>query len=392
MPWGTVDVGEQRVRFVVRASQREESMQELCEEFAISRPTGYAWLRRYQASGIAGVVEKSRRPHRSPGRTAKEIEQRVMELRQQRPDWGARKLQVLLAGEGLTLPVITIHRILLRKGLVRPQDRHRHAVQRFERGAPNQLWQMDFKGPMGWLAPVGPLSILDDHSRYAITLQGTWSSKAEPVKERLEEAFQRCGVPEEMLMDHGTPWWNMKAARGWTWLTVWLMKQGIRMHFSGYRHPQTQGKVERFHGSMEAAMQRRGWPTEQKRQQWLDEFRYEYNHVRPHEALGMRTPAAVWSKSAREYQARPAAWEYERGAEVRKVTEQGRLPVAGRRWEISRALAGEWVLLVRMDQRILVYYCRSLVRELDLAHQRSTAVDRWWHPNPDCKGSPDSNV
>src|SRR4029077_18265133 len=84
--------------------------------------------------------------------------------------------------------------------------------------------------------------ILDDHSRYAITLQGTWSSKAEPVKEQLEEAFQRCGVPEAMLMDHGTPWWNMKAATGWTWLTVWLMKQGIRLHFSGYRHPQTQGK------------------------------------------------------------------------------------------------------------------------------------------------------
>jgi transposase InsO family protein len=70
------------------------------------------------------------------------------------------------------------------------------------------------------------------------------------VRERLEEAFQRCGVPEEMLMDHGTPWWNMNAATGWTWLTVWLMRQGIRLHFSGYRHPQTQGKVERFHRSM----------------------------------------------------------------------------------------------------------------------------------------------
>lgn len=119
---------------------------------------------------------------------------------------------------------------------------------------------MDFKGPVGWQAPVGPLSIVDDHSRYAITLYGTWSSRAEPVKERLEEAFERCGVPEAMLMDHGTPWWNMKAATGWTWLTVWIVKQGIRVHFSGYRHPQTQGKVERFHGSVEVATQRRGWP------------------------------------------------------------------------------------------------------------------------------------
>jgi transposase InsO family protein len=383
MAWGMVDVDEQRMRFVVRASRREKSMRELCAESEISRPTGYTWLRRYEAGGLAGVVQQSRRPHHSPGRTAADIEQRVVELRQKRPDWGARKLHWLLEKEGLALPVITIQRILLRNGLVRPQDRYRTALQRFSRSAPNQLWQMDFKGPVGWQAPLGPLSILDDHSRYAITLHGTWSSKAELVKERLEEAFQRCGVPQKMLMDHGTPWWNMKAATGWTWLTVWMMKQGLQLHFSGYRHPQTQGKVERFHGSLQAATQRRGWPWGEDRQRWLDEFRYEYNHVRPHEALGMKTPATVWNKSARKYQPPTPAWEYERGAEVRKLADQGQLHLSGRRWEISRALAGEWVQLVRLEGRILVYYCRSLVRELDLTHQRSTAVDRWWDINPD---------
>jgi transposase InsO family protein len=276
-------------------------MQQLCEEFEISRPTGYQWLRRYQGGGIAGVVEKSRRPHHSPEKTPVEIEQRVIELRQQRPDWGARKLQVVLRGEQIDLPVITVHRILLRRGLVRAQDQHPRAVGRFERGAANQLWQMDFKSPIGWEAPVGPLSVLDDHSRYAVTLQGTWSTQAEPVKQGLIEAFERCGVPEEMLMDHGTPWWNMRAVAGWTWLTVWLMKQGIRLHFSGYRHPQTQGKVERFHGALAAAAKRRGFPSRERRQAWLDEFRQEYNHVRPHEALEMRTPASVWSRSERPY-------------------------------------------------------------------------------------------
>jgi transposase InsO family protein len=386
MAWGMVDVDEQRIRFVVHASRREKSLQELCKEFKISRPTGYTWLRRFEAGGIAGVVEKSRRPHHTPTRTAREVEQRVRELRQQRPDWGARKLHALLQGEGWELPAITIHRILLRHNLVRLQDRHRAAVQRFSRGAPNQLWQMDFKGPVGWQAPVGPLSIVDDHSRYAITLHGTWSSKAAPVKERLEEAFERCGVPEEMLMDHGTPWWNMKSAMGWTWLTVWMMKQGIQLHFSGYRHPQTQGKVERFHGSLEAATQRRGWPWGEDRQRWLDEFRCEYNQVRPHEALGMKTPATVWTKSAREYQPQAPAWEYELGAEVHQLADQGQLQLSGRRWEISRALAGEWVKLVRLEGRILVYYCRNLVRELDLTHQRATAVARWWDTNPDQEG------
>src|SRR5580704_1455609 len=377
MAWGTVNVDDQRMRFVMWASRPGTTMREACEEFKISRPTGYQWLRRYKVGGIAGVAEKSRRPLHSPRQTAVEIEQRVVELRQQRPDWGARKLQVLLAREKIALPVVTVHRILLRRGLVRAQDRFHTAVQRFERGAANQLWQMDFKSPVGWDAPVGPLSVLDDHSRYAIALQGTWSTKAEPVKQRLIEAFQSCGVPEEMLIDHGTPWWNMKAVAGWTWLTVWIMRQGIQLHFSGYRHPQTQGKVERFHGALSAAMQRRGIPARAERQIWLDEFRYEYNHQRPHEALAMKTPATVWQKSERRYVAQPPAWEYEAGAEVYRVSTVGRLHLQGRAWEISRALAGEWVRIERLDGRVLVYYCRSLVRELDLVTQRSTAVDRW---------------
>jgi len=212
----------------------------------------------------------------------------VEQLRRERPDWGARKLAVLLRAEGIELPVVTVHRILLRRGLVRAEDRQRPAVERFERAVPNELWQMDFKSPTGWDQPVGPLSPLDDHSRYALDLYGTWTTRAGPVRERLEAAFQASGVPEGLLMDHGTPWWNPAGANGWTQLTVWLIKQGIRLHFSGYRHPQTQGKVERFHGTLERAMRNRGLPPPAERQGWLDEFRQEYNYLRPHEALGMR--------------------------------------------------------------------------------------------------------
>ena len=393
MAWGTVNVKEQRMRFVVLASQHHQSMTELCKEFEITRPTGYEWLRRYERSGIAGVVEKSRRPGHSPQRTEAGIERRVVEMRQRRPDWGAKKLQVLLQREGLTVPRITIHRILLRHQLVRREDRHRAAVQRFQRGTANELWQMDFKGSAGWNAATGPLSVLDDHSRYAITLAETGSTRAEGVQERLQEAFQRCGMPEGMLMDHGVPWWNTQSATGWTWLTVWLMKQGVKLHFSGYRHPQTQGKVERFHGSLEAARRKRG-PGSKAAQQWYDAFRQEYNEERPHEALGMKTPASVWQRSARCYEANPAGWEYESGAEVQRLSSAGQLRVEGRRWEISNALAGERVQLLRIGERILVYYCRSLVRELDPLHQRSTAVDRWWSGRgPEkCKGCPETDV
>jgi hypothetical protein len=156
---------------------------------------------------------------------------------------------------------------------------------------------------------------------------------------------------------------------------VWLMKQGIQLHWSGFRHPQTQGKVERFHGELERALQLRGAPRREP-QAWLDAYRWEHNHVRPHEALGMRTPATLWRKSERSYDAQPPRWEYPMGAKVLKVDCQGKLDAYGRRWIISRALAGERVYLQAVEQRVLVYYCRTLIRELDLQSQQSTAV-RW---------------
>jgi transposase len=205
MAWKTMDVREQRVRFVVAAARREKSLTSLCQEFEISRPTGYLWLKRYQQSGVVGIAESSRRPLRSPERTAAALESKVIEVRQRYPNWGARKLQVVLQRDNIELTPSTIHRILIRHDLVRNHDRHRPAVQRFERSQPNELWQMDFKSPIGWHAAVGPLSVLDDHSRYAPVLQYLRSARAEFVREQLESAFLNCGVPEAMLMDHGVP-------------------------------------------------------------------------------------------------------------------------------------------------------------------------------------------
>jgi transposase InsO family protein len=332
-----------------------------------------------------GIEAQSRRPHHSPERTPAACEQQVVELRRQRPDWGARKLQVLLERQGTKLARRTVHRILVRHGLVREEASHPPAPGRFEREAPNQLWQMDFKSPKGWDTPVGPLSVLDDHSRYLVALEQTGSTRAEAVRERLESAFAACGVPEEMLMDHGTPWWNAQAPSGWTWLTVWLMKQGIVCRFGRYRHPQTQGKVERFHGALEMARRRRGLPVAEERQRWLDEFRQEYNHLRPHEALGGRTPATVWRPSNRSYNPAPPEWDYGSDAEVQRLGVNGQLKLQHRWWPVSDALSGEAVQLIRIAERVLVYYCRSLVREIDLAAQRSTAVDRWAQPST-CKG------
>src|SRR5215472_3938092 len=376
MAWKTMDVQEQRVRFVVAAARGEKSLTSLCQEFGISRPTGYLWVKRYQQVGVAGIAEKSRRPQRSPERTGAALESQVVQARQRYPDWGARKLQVVLQRENIELTHSTIHRILLRHDLVGGPDRHRPAVQRFERSQPNELWQMDFKSPIGWHTAVGPLSVVDDHSRYAPVLQAVGKAQGELVREQLETAFIDCGVPEAMLMDHGVPWWSAHAATGATVLSVWLMKQGIRLHWSGYRHPQTQGKVERFHGTLQRAWQKRGWGG-QDPQAWLDAYRWEYNYVRPHEALGMKTPASVWHKSERRYDPRPPRWEYPSGAKVLKLDGKGKMDAYGFRWTISRALAGDWVQLERIGHRVLVYYCRTLIRELNLQTQCSTAIERW---------------
>jgi transposase InsO family protein len=377
MAWRNVEVQEQRVRFVIAAARGEKPLSSLCAEFDISRPTGYLWLERYRSAGVSGIAERSRRPRSSPARTAEQVERRIVWLRAERPDWGARKLSVLLEREGLRVPVATVHRVLLRHGLVRVEDRHQQAPGRFEREHPNQLWQMDFKSPKGWERPVGPLSVLDDASRYAIALDGTWTTRSEAVQQRLRKAFTDCGLPDAMLMDHGTPWWHHQSAGGWTQLSVWLMKQGIQLFFSGIRHPQTQGKVERFHGALELARRRRGLPEAELHQRWLDDFRQEYNHLRPHEALGMKTPASCWMPSQRPDQDMPREWQYPVGAEIYRIQPNGQLVIQRKRWQISKPLAGERVQITRIDQRMLVFYRNTLVREIDLASQGSTMVEPW---------------
>jgi len=256
--------------------------------------------------------------------------------------------------------------VLLRHGLVRDQDRHGPALKRFERAYPNELWQMDFKGPKNWPQKMTALSVLDDHSRYLIALKPTAQPQGRLVQQHLIQAFEQCGLPGAMLMDHGIPWWNWQSFAGATQLSLWLMRQGIRLHFSGVRHPQTQGKVERFHGSMERALDCRGVPT-QDHAEWLNQYRLEYNHIRPHEALSMQTPASRWRPSPRPYQSNPAAWEYPENAWTLKVDCHGTIDIHKQCYRISKALIEERVRIVPVEDRYLVYYCNTLIREIDPA-------------------------
>lgn len=378
MPWARTDVSEQRVRFVVRAVSGKERMAALCREWGISRPTGYRWRRRFeQAGSVRAVVEGSRRPKQSPSQTDVGKEDRVVALRQEN-GWGAKKLEVLLREEGTPLTVITINRILKRRGLVRKKDSHPQALQRFERSTPNELWQMDGKGEYrGGEATCYPLSILDDHSRYAVGLYGLRAFTAEQVYPCVVRTFERYGVPEAMLMDRGSIWWGTKNGYGLTWMSVRLIEQGIQLLYGRVHHPQTQGKVERFHRTLNEALHYRGKP--QRLTEWgeaLEEFRRVYNQERPHEVLGMKRPVERYRSSARMYQAQPREWEYPPGSTVRRLNAAGLLYWEGRNWFVCEALAQRQVQIEKLGELLVVSYRHMYVREIDLQQGCTRALIR----------------
>lgn len=376
MPWRTTGVSEQRVQFVIRAQGRREALAQLCREFGISRPTGYRWLRRYEkARTLTAVQEQSRRPRRSPRRTTARVEQQVVALRQ-RTGWGAKKLRILLCEQSaVQLPVRTIHRILARHELiVKPAPGA--APGRFERSEPNQLWQMDSKAK--YTVEDGEchaLAILDDHSRYLLGLHALTALVIEQAYPCLVETFRGYGLPQAMLMDHGSLWWSPTNGWGLTWLSIGLIEQGITLLYGRVAHPQTQGKVERVNGTVGSELRHHGVPRHLR--EWpaaLAEMRQTYNHQRPHEALGMQRPAQRYRPSARAYQEQPREWEYPEGSEVRRLDANGMLAEAGRRWFVCEALAGKRVCVERFDEKLLVSYRHMYLREIDPLGKKTRAL------------------
>ena len=400
MPWRTERVMDQRVEFVIRAHRGEESICQLCREYGVSRPTGYLWLKRYREVGsISDLGEHSRRPWHTPGRTARSIEAAVLQLRDEK-GWGAPKLAEVLRRQGIKVAPATAHRILKRAGRVVKPVGEKTTV-RFERAECNELAQMDFKGeyPLGLREKCYPLSLLDDCSRF---LHGLWplpSTGGEGVKQTLAGHFRGQGVPQSILMDHGTPWFSTMNQQGLTWVAVWLIKQGVVLRYSGVGHPQTQGKVERFHRTLKARTRHRGAPVTMKEwRDWAAEFRQEYNHERPHEALGMKTPAEVYQAvNLRPYQEQPREWEYNGGL-VKRLNTQGMLYYQGRNYFVSEALAQERVRVDELEGKLLVTFRHLTVREINLRTGSSTAVllpprtATNAMSNPKCKGCCDNDL
>lgn len=350
MPWKVTTSMSVRHDFVVQALKDEATMSALCRAYGISRKTGYKWVGRYQAEGVAGLEERSRRPHTSPAQTSPEREAVIVAARQAHPAWGGRKLKAWLESQGqhgLPTPS-TITAIVGRHGLLDREEGPQHRpYQRFEREAANDLWQMDFKGhfALGNGQRCHPLTVLDDHSRFLVGLRACPDETGATVQTHLTDLFRHYGLPEAMLMDNGSPWGDDAETRQ-TRLTVWLLRLGIGVHHGRPYHPQTQGKDERLHRTLHSEVLRWVSPYDLADcQACFDPWRTLYNTQRPHEALGLQPPSARYQASPRPFPETLPPLIYRPDDCLRKVDHYGKISFRNRPWRLGRAFGGDYVAL-----------------------------------------------
>ncbi len=370
-----------REDFVMDYKRAGLSFSEVCRRHGISRKTGYKWLSRHAADGAVGLGDRSRRPTSSPDRTTAEMEKRVVSIREKHPCWGGRKIRQVLIDQGISGPLpaaSTVSNILRRHGLIGIGTRAGStAFKRFERDEPNDLWQMDFKGhfAMEGGSRCHPLTVLDDHSRYNLVLQACGRETREVVQAHLEKAFRRYGLPRQILCDHGSPWGlglrEGVGSYGTTGFALWLMRLGIDLIHGRPRHPQTQGKEERFHRTLKAEVISREtlWRDLGHCQSEFDQWSRIYNEVRPHEALQMARPGDRYRPSERGYPDRLAEVEsfYLTEDKLRVVRSKGEITFGNQTFAVGAAFIGETLALRESgEQRWDLYYCWKKLGVVDL--------------------------
>ncbi len=371
MAWKECSKVDERGEFVELARGEGANVRQLCERFGISRKTGYKWLKRFGSQ--ESLEDRCRRPLHSPRRTAAEMEQTILSERTRHPAWGGRKLAVRLRELGYQqVPApSTITEILRRHGHLDEAEALKHRpYQRFERAQPNELWQMDFKGHygLGDGTRCHALTVLDDHSRYALGIRACSNQQRETVQTELIRIFRRYGLPLAMLMDNGSPWGTGDWHNSYTRLVVWLLRLGIKVSHGRPFHPQTQGKDERFHRTLsEELLQREEFENLLKMQLGFDQFRFSYNHERPHQALAMIVPAKCYAVSVRTYPEQLPPIEYPEHMVVRRVY-QGKLWYQSRYYRINKAFSGYSVGLspAHQDGVLDVFFCNHRIDQINI--------------------------
>jgi transposase InsO family protein len=354
--WKETRVQDERARFVLEADAEEVALAELCREYGISRKTGYKWIARFQSEGVAGLADRSRAPHTQPQAVSEQIEQQIVELRTQHPRWGERTLKSWLEQhrDDESWPAAaTIGAILKRRGLTVPRKRQPRATPSTELNtatAANQVWGIDFKG---WFrtqdgSRCDPLTISDLHSRYLLRCQVVRRCDDAHVRPLLVAAFREYGLPERIRSDNGPPF-ATTGRGGLSRLAVWWIRLGIVPERIEPGKPQQNGRHERMHRTLKQYTAQPAARTVRAQQKAFDEFRKEYNEQRPHQGLGMATPASLYAASGREYPRRLPELKYPAGWIQRRVTASGEVKHQGQRFFLSEVLEGQIVGLEEID-------------------------------------------
>lgn len=346
MAWAERTVEQMREEFAKRVLAQEASKAALCREYGISRPTGDMWLKRFQEG--QSMSNRSRAPKTTPGRVSATLEAEIVAMRRAYPAIGAVKLRKMMENAGATdLPCVkTFNNIFHRNNLIETEaSRAAAPIQRFEKTVPNEMWQADFKGHFAMKNGYRchPLNILDDHSRFNLCIEALSGETFNDVKPVMERLFKENGLPFSFLCDNGNPWGTAQSL-GYTRFEVWLMELGILTLHGRIRHPQTQGKDERFNRSFgRECLRNQEIRNMLHAQQVFDAYRIFYNEIRPHCALDLDVPKAHYTPSAVQMPDRIEPWEY--GAEYKlcKVKETGFFQYNGQGYFLSEAFGGKQI-------------------------------------------------
>jgi len=351
MPWNRTNPEKERMAFVVEHQQRTHSMTTLCRAYGVSRKTGYRWVHRVAAEGPAGCRDRSRAPKQHPHAVPQQIRRVMAETRLAHPSWGPRKILAFwqLQEPGCQWPAAsTIGTILAQEGLVHPRRRRRASPpygQPFQscRG-PNDVWCADFKGwfRTGDGVRCEPLTITDAYSRMLLRAVALLAPTYATVRPVFEAAFREYGLPSAIRTDNGPPFATL-AAGGLSQLSVWWLKLGIQPERIEPGHPEQNGRHERMHRTLKAETAKPPARDCREQQVRFDAFQGEYNHIRPHEALGQRSPATLYVPSPRPYPAPLLEFTYPYADLVRRVRSSGDIKWQQHSIFLSEVLGGETV-------------------------------------------------
>ena len=358
MPWRKCKRMDERLRFVARLLEGEK-MAALCREFGISRPTGYKVFNRYKDLGLEGLLDRTRRPYRHANRLPFQVERTIVTLRQEHPTWGAVKIREKLIRDFPMVPTpakSTVHAVLDRHGLIEPRRRRRHKAEGTplsSTSSPNGLWCADFKGEfrLGNSRYCYPLTISDYSSRFLLACEGLESTQSTFAFAVFERVFKEYGLPQAIRTDNGVPFASPNALFGLSRLSVWWLRLGINLERIKPGHPQQNGRHERLHLTLKKEATRPPSYNFLQQQLRFDEFIEVYNHQRPHQALGGRYPAELYTPSARIYRA-PEPPEYPFHDRIVRVTQCGRICIGKRKINLSIVFAGQFVGIREVADKI----------------------------------------